>query len=177
MIEKLAQSIHFYSTFKKYFFCQFSGSLNEEAGRKSEADYETAIHSAGFGKFHYWLLFVCGWANASDAVEILCISFVLPAATCDLELTTSDKGWLSAILFIGMLIGKKLRRPPFVNGHVMEAILKLNLDDILDFTAVKVILSARLISLRSKIDFLEDFRVLMKKLGYDKSSRSENYVE
>ena len=61
--------------------------------------------SAGFGKFHYWLLFVCGWANASDAVEILCISFVLPAATCDLKLTSDNKGWLSAVLFIGMLIG------------------------------------------------------------------------
>jgi len=70
-----------------------------------KADYETAITSAGFGRFHYWLLFVCGWANASDAVEILCISFVLPAATCDLDLTSEDKGWLSAILFIGMLIG------------------------------------------------------------------------
>ena len=59
-------------------------------GRKSE-DYETALSSAGFGKFHYWLLFVCGWANASDAVEILCISFVLPAATCDFALTSEDK--------------------------------------------------------------------------------------
>ena len=60
---------------------------------------------AGFGRFHYWLLFVCGWANASDAIEILCISFVLPSATCDLDLTSGDKGWLSATTFIGMLIG------------------------------------------------------------------------
>ena len=75
-------------------------------GKESnEADYETAMTRAGFGKFHYWLLWVCGWANASDAVEILCISFVLPAATCDLKLTSEDKGWLSAVLFIGMLIG------------------------------------------------------------------------
>ena len=33
------------------------------------------------------LLLVCGWANASDAVEILCISFLLPSAECDLALT------------------------------------------------------------------------------------------
>ena len=59
---------------------------------------------SGFGKFHYWLLLVCGWANASDAVEILCISFLLPSAECDLKLTTSDKGWLSATLFIGKVI-------------------------------------------------------------------------
>ena len=55
----------------------------------------------GFGKFHYWLLLVCGWANGSDAVEIICISFLLPSAECDLKLTTTDKGWLSAILFVG----------------------------------------------------------------------------
>jgi len=78
---------------------------DEGSPSRKSADYETAISSAGFGRFHYWLLFVCGWANASDAVEILCISFILPAATCDFSLTSEDKGWLSAILFIGMLIG------------------------------------------------------------------------
>ena len=50
-------------------------------------------------------MLVCGWANASDAVEILCISFLLPSAECDLELTPTRKGWLSAILFVGMMIG------------------------------------------------------------------------
>jgi len=78
---------------------------SEDGSGRKDVDYETAISNAGFGRFHYWLLFVCGWANASDAVEILCISFVLPAATCDFDLTSEDKGWLSAILFIGMLIG------------------------------------------------------------------------
>jgi len=68
-------------------------------------DYETAITLTGYGVFHYWLLLVCGWANASDAVEILCISFLLPSAECDLQLSPARKGWLSAILFVGMMIG------------------------------------------------------------------------
>ena len=75
-------------------FLYFIGSPEDGPSRNKQdkkADYETAITSAGFGRFNYWLLFVCGWANASDAVEILCISFVLPAATCDLELTSEDK--------------------------------------------------------------------------------------
>ena len=75
-------------------FLYFIGSPEDGPSRNRQdkkADYETAITSAGFGRFHYWLLFVCGWANASDAVEILCISFVLPAATCDLDLTSEDK--------------------------------------------------------------------------------------
>jgi len=50
-------------------------------------------------------MFVCGWANAADAIEILCISFLLPSAECDLELTGARKGNLTLILFVGMLIG------------------------------------------------------------------------
>ena len=50
-------------------------------------------------------MFVCGWANASDAVEILCISFVLPSAECDLELTPDRKAFLTATMFVGMMIG------------------------------------------------------------------------
>lgn len=73
--------------------------------KEKPVDFDTALGRAGFGKFHYWLLFVCGWANASDAIEILCISFLLPSAQCDLQLTSEEKGWLSAILFIGMLVG------------------------------------------------------------------------
>ena len=51
------------------------------------------------------LTIICGWANASDAIEILCISFLLPSAECDLELTYARKGHINSILFAGMLIG------------------------------------------------------------------------
>lgn len=44
---------------------------------------------------------MCGWANASDAVEILCVSFLLPTARCDLNLTSSDMGLLTASIFLG----------------------------------------------------------------------------
>jgi len=77
----------------------------EDDDSDNGTDYETAIRLTGYGWFHYWLMLVCGWANASDAVEILCISFLLPSAECDLELTPTRKGWLSAILFVGMMIG------------------------------------------------------------------------
>lgn len=51
--------------------------------------------------FHWLLLVVCGWANASDAVEILCVSFLLPTARCDLLLSSSDMGLLTASIFLG----------------------------------------------------------------------------
>ncbi|XP_004570326.2 synaptic vesicle glycoprotein 2C [Maylandia zebra] len=67
--------------------------------------YEEAVERAGFGLFHWLLLVVCGWANASDAVEILCVSFLLPTARCDLELSSSDMGLLTASIFLGMMVG------------------------------------------------------------------------
>ncbi|XP_022107882.1 synaptic vesicle glycoprotein 2C-like isoform X2 [Acanthaster planci] len=68
-------------------------------------NYDEALEKAGFGKFHVLLVILCGWANASDAVEILSVSFLLPAAEKDLELTSYRKGVLSAIIFVGMLVG------------------------------------------------------------------------
>ncbi|XP_077425814.1 synaptic vesicle glycoprotein 2C [Vanacampus margaritifer] len=67
--------------------------------------YEEAVEVAGFGLFHWLLLLVCGWANASDAVEIVCVSFLLPTARCDLQLSSSDMGLLTASIFLGMMAG------------------------------------------------------------------------
>ena len=103
---------------------------NQTLSDEDRHDFESALELAGYGRFHYWLAFICGWANASDAVEILCISFLLPSAgsvhslnnlpflllsfsECDLELTPARKGWLSAILFVGMMIGGRLN---WING-------------------------------------------------------------
>ena len=41
---------------------------------------------------------------SSDAVEVLSVSFLLPSATCDLQLSSQDKGWLNAIVFVGKTI-------------------------------------------------------------------------
>ncbi|XP_078388701.1 synaptic vesicle glycoprotein 2C [Cetorhinus maximus] len=67
--------------------------------------FEEAVEETGFGTFHVALLVICGWANASDAIEIMCVSFLLPTARCDLHLSTADMGWLTASIFLGMMIG------------------------------------------------------------------------
>ena len=46
-------------------------------------------------------MLVGGLANASDAIELLCLSILLPAAQCDLEMSSEDKGWLNAMVFFG----------------------------------------------------------------------------
>lgn len=74
-------------------------------GDREEKAYETLLNHVGFGKFQILLLLVCGWANASDAVEILCVSFILPSAECELKLSAEGKGILTAIIFFGMMFG------------------------------------------------------------------------
>ncbi|XP_010766737.1 synaptic vesicle glycoprotein 2C [Notothenia coriiceps] len=88
-------------------FDRSSSNLPRDAGESSERrlTYEEAVEEAGFGLFHWLLLVVCGWANASDAVEILCVSFLLPTARCDLLLSSSDMGLLTASIFLGMMVG------------------------------------------------------------------------
>lgn len=69
--------------------------------RGSLVNWWLLLSPRGFGLFHWLLLLVCGWANASDAVEILCVSFLLPTARCDLLLSSSDMGLLTASIFLG----------------------------------------------------------------------------
>lgn len=83
-----------------------SAAMNSETeGAKRRLTFEEALEEAGFGLFQWLLLLVCGWANVSDAVEILCVSFLLPTASCDLHLTSFDKGVLTASIFLGMMVG------------------------------------------------------------------------
>ncbi len=58
---------------------------------------------AGFGFFHVVLLVVSGLATAADAVEIFGVSFVVPIADSDLHLDSGRKGWLDAIIFLGLM--------------------------------------------------------------------------
>ena len=64
-----------------------------------------ALSECGYGRWHWMLALCCGLANAADAVEILCTSFLLPSAECDLELTNLRKGTIPIVGFLGMLIG------------------------------------------------------------------------
>ncbi|KAK9754895.1 Sugar transporter [Popillia japonica] len=68
-------------------------------------DFEKALESTGFGKFHFALLTLCGLIYMDTAISITVISFVLPSAQCDFEMSSSDKGLLTAVPMLGMLIG------------------------------------------------------------------------
>nr|XP_023030292.1 synaptic vesicle glycoprotein 2B-like [Leptinotarsa decemlineata] len=69
------------------------------------ADFETAVHFAKNGRFQKLLLAVCGTVYATCAISTTTLSFVLPSAECDFNLSSMDKGKLSATPLIGMVLG------------------------------------------------------------------------
>lgn len=69
------------------------------------SDYENALVLTGFGKFHLLLLAICGLIYLNTAIGVTILSFVLPSATCDFQMTSQDKGWLTASPMLGMLLG------------------------------------------------------------------------
>ena len=72
-------------------------------------EYEVALKYVGFGLYHVLLFLVNGVALASDAVEVLSISFVLSSSMGEeFGLTEAQNAWLSSIIFLGMLFGSYL---------------------------------------------------------------------
>jgi len=67
--------------------------------------FEDAIEEIGFGRFQTKLMIICGLGWAADAMEVLLISFVLPAAGKEWGLTPAQMGFLGTAIFIGMLLG------------------------------------------------------------------------
>ncbi len=59
------------------------------------------------------VLFVCGLANAADAVEILSVGLLGTAAETELNLTPQRTGALNACIFVGMfLVSHQPPQPP-----------------------------------------------------------------
>ncbi|XP_049870505.1 synaptic vesicle glycoprotein 2B-like isoform X2 [Pectinophora gossypiella] len=73
--------------------------------RLQRAPFETALHHAGYGCFQWLLLMSCGAVYAVCALSTTTLSFVLPAAACDFNLESADKGRLTATPLIGMCVG------------------------------------------------------------------------
>lgn len=66
---------------------------------------EEAIEAIGFGPFQRKLLWICGAGWAADAMEVLIISFVLPAVMKAWNLSSQQAGFLGTAIFVGMLLG------------------------------------------------------------------------
>ena len=79
------------------------------AGSPRRVSPQSELDFIGFGRFQVRMLAVLGLANASDAVELLALSFILPVleeSGGELAKTSATgKAALSAAIFGGMLLG------------------------------------------------------------------------
>lgn len=69
---------------------------------------EDAIERTGFGRFNYVLIILTGAILGCVFVETVAINFILPVAQCELNMSNQDKGILSGIGFIGIIVSSHL---------------------------------------------------------------------
>lgn len=59
------------------------------------------LSSPGFGKVQILVTLCCGLIVMEVITESMMMSIIMPAAQCDLKLTSTDKGILSTAVFLG----------------------------------------------------------------------------
>eukprot|EP01103_Thecamoeba_quadrilineata_P018645 TRINITY_DN719_c0_g1_i2.p1 TRINITY_DN719_c0_g1~~TRINITY_DN719_c0_g1_i2.p1 ORF type:complete len:285 (+),score=33.96 TRINITY_DN719_c0_g1_i2:24-878(+) len=67
--------------------------------------FEQAVDRIGFGWWQIRFMSLCALNWTADAMEILLISFISPAARCEWNLSTTEESLITTILFLGMLLG------------------------------------------------------------------------
>lgn len=61
----------------------------------------TILYTVGYGLYNIMLLFSSFVAVLANQFSIVSMSFLLPSAECDLNLSSSDKGLLNAMSYTG----------------------------------------------------------------------------
>lgn len=62
----------------------------------------------GHGKFHLFLLLVCGFGMMGVVVENVNIGFVLPYVRCEMEISLFQQGLLNSVGYIGIVLSSHL---------------------------------------------------------------------
>lgn len=79
-----------------------------ESHKESHVTLETALSKTGYGKFNYGIIMLSGAILGCVFLETVTINFILPVAECDLHMSNQDKGILSGIGFIGIIVSSHL---------------------------------------------------------------------
>ncbi|EDV41573.1 uncharacterized protein Dana_GF17440, isoform A [Drosophila ananassae] len=106
-----------------------------DRGKTEEgADFETAIAECGFGLFNVFILFSAVPCLAAMVFSASALSYVMPSAECDLNLTLVQKGMLNAVTYGGMILSAVPwgfmadtfgRRPVLISGGWLDGIFIL----------------------------------------------------
>jgi MFS transporter, VNT family, synaptic vesicle glycoprotein 2 len=81
---------------------------NVTMNEKNFVSLEEVIKKCGFGKFNYILIILAGGLMGVAFIELTSVNFILSVAQCDLNMTTSDKGLLSSIGYVGVILSSHL---------------------------------------------------------------------
>ncbi|XP_051156800.1 synaptic vesicle glycoprotein 2B-like [Leptopilina boulardi] len=77
---------------------------NNSHSKEETADYEKALKLCGYGSFHYKFVFVCGIMFLSAGLQNGVNAYILPAAGCDLQLSSEEKGFLNVAFLVGGVV-------------------------------------------------------------------------
>ncbi|XP_052849588.1 synaptic vesicle glycoprotein 2C [Drosophila gunungcola] len=98
------------------------------------ADFETAIAECGFGLFNVFILCSAAPCLTAMVFSASALSYVLPSAECDLDLSIVDKGMLHAVTYAGMIISAVPwgfiadtvgRKPVLISGGLIDGFFVL----------------------------------------------------
>jgi len=92
--------------------------IGSKAGNESEDDaflddnnyqgyftIDEAIEKAGFGRFQWKVLIMCGLCWSADAMEIMLLSFLLPEIKREWNLESWKEATVGSAVFFGMMLG------------------------------------------------------------------------
>ncbi|CAD6226836.1 GSCOCG00005937001-RA-CDS [Cotesia congregata] len=74
---------------------------NKNTLPKDGVNFETAIELCEYGKFHYSVIIVCGLIFVFGGCQSGINSYIIPAAECDLNLNSHQKGLINTAFLIG----------------------------------------------------------------------------
>ncbi|KAF4527248.1 hypothetical protein B566_EDAN015921 [Ephemera danica] len=87
---------------------EYAAVSGVEEGSLLSQFHEDAIKQAGLGSFQWLLLLVAGLGLAADSVEVFVVFYILPSAEVEMCITQTEKDWMGAITFVGMMVGATL---------------------------------------------------------------------
>ncbi|XP_046682496.1 synaptic vesicle glycoprotein 2B-like isoform X2 [Homalodisca vitripennis] len=82
--------------------------MPETKEKAEDLRFEDAMEIAGYGKFSMYIIFLSGLTVSTSLMGSVDVSFLLPAAECDLNLTSDDKGLLGSSYYIGGMLASHL---------------------------------------------------------------------
>lgn len=103
----------------------------ESAATPTTVDFETALDRTGYGKFNFLIMLLALPATCASNLDTSALSFAFPAASCELKLTSYDRGILNGTIYAGMIGSAFLwgylsdtygRRKLLILGYILDSI-------------------------------------------------------